>query len=545
MDFISGDTRISARNLLDPPHPQSLCSYYFAGNGRWSMRTSAKKPTSAGARIATSRLGRNRNSVSSLPSVRNESTVAAGMSSNFSAIPVRSAPPTTTQPKVRMNVPGDVHEQEAEAAAERVAGPPPSLRAGSGAPISAAPPAQRKVQGVAGQSQAAPAGVREALSSTGQPLDYETRARMEPRFGQDFSRVRVHTDARAAESAHAAGALAYTVGPDIVFGSGQYAPRTTAGARLLAHELTHTVQQGLAAHEAGSGHAGAFLMQRQQAAAPPAAATTPAQIYAQALGKLKALDPTLYGYLSKATLGGGPTTIMTDVTQGQPGVPSLTVAINLDVKLAPLAANKDAEFSPGTITRPAAAGAPFVFGFNMTINQSMPADTVPDMVAEVLVHEGTHLQIAMDKVVYNPSNKSPHEAGFGKYQTTAKSLASYGNLLIYLNNYMEMVLTKHKQPTDEATRQKDAQKIVDLLVEEKYVYDQDKAKFGQGRTNSQLAADYIKDGLDAVGILPSANLPNLNNVLLNAEDFLDELDAQLKPPPAPTKPAQAPGGGKP
>jgi hypothetical protein len=66
---------------------------------------------------------------------------------------------------------------------------------------------------------------------------------MEPRFGHDFSQVRMHTDARAADSSRAVGAHAYTVGRDVVFGAGQYAPRTMTGRRLLAHELTHVVQQ--------------------------------------------------------------------------------------------------------------------------------------------------------------------------------------------------------------------------------------------------------------------------------------------------------------
>ena len=85
--------------------------------------------------------------------------------------------------------------------------------------------------------------VHDVLSSSGQPLDAGTRAFMEPRFGFDFSRVRVHTDARAAESAQAVNALAYTVGHNVVFGTGQYVPGTSSGRRLLAHELTHVVQQ--------------------------------------------------------------------------------------------------------------------------------------------------------------------------------------------------------------------------------------------------------------------------------------------------------------
>ncbi len=85
--------------------------------------------------------------------------------------------------------------------------------------------------------------VHDVLRFPGQPLDATTRAFFEPRFGHDFSQVRVHTDAKAAESARAVSALAYTVGRDVIFGVGQYTPETNAGKKLLAHELTHVVQQ--------------------------------------------------------------------------------------------------------------------------------------------------------------------------------------------------------------------------------------------------------------------------------------------------------------
>lgn len=85
--------------------------------------------------------------------------------------------------------------------------------------------------------------VDEVLRSPGQPLDALTRAFMEPRFGHDFSKVRVHADPSAAQSARAVNALAYTVGQHTVFAAGRYAPGTSAGKHLLAHELTHTIQQ--------------------------------------------------------------------------------------------------------------------------------------------------------------------------------------------------------------------------------------------------------------------------------------------------------------
>jgi len=85
--------------------------------------------------------------------------------------------------------------------------------------------------------------VKDVLEGSGQPLDTDTRTFMESRFGHDFSKVRVHNNTQAGESSAAVHALAYTIGQSIVFRAGQYAPGTTEGRRLLAHELTHVVQQ--------------------------------------------------------------------------------------------------------------------------------------------------------------------------------------------------------------------------------------------------------------------------------------------------------------
>src|SRR5438094_2299145 len=80
-------------------------------------------------------------------------------------------------------------------------------------------------------------------SGGGSALDRETRGFMESRLGADFSDVRVHTDAKASESARSVQAHAYTVGTDVVFQSGQYTPESDSGKKMLAHELTHVVQQ--------------------------------------------------------------------------------------------------------------------------------------------------------------------------------------------------------------------------------------------------------------------------------------------------------------
>jgi len=99
----------------------------------------------------------------------------------------------------------------------------------------------RHSAGPAGQS-AIPPVVHQVVGSSGRPLSAGARDFMEPRFGHDFSGVRVHTDDHASESARAVNAFAYTVGDHIAFQTGHYDPASSRGRRLLAHELTHVVQ---------------------------------------------------------------------------------------------------------------------------------------------------------------------------------------------------------------------------------------------------------------------------------------------------------------
>jgi Domain of unknown function (DUF4157) len=106
---------------------------------------------------------------------------------------------------------------------------------------------ERHLQAKSNQGGVATTSVAEAavgkLKGGGEPLPESTRAFFEPRFGYDFNHVRIHTDAQAAESAAALQAVAYTIGSHIVFQAGRYEPQTSAGRSLLAHELTHVVQQ--------------------------------------------------------------------------------------------------------------------------------------------------------------------------------------------------------------------------------------------------------------------------------------------------------------
>lgn len=103
-------------------------------------------------------------------------------------------------------------------------------------------PVARRAKLGSSTSDSVPDSVHAVLRSPGQQLDSRTVAAMKPHFGRDFSNVRVHTDSSAARSASAVNAMAYTVGRDIVFGDGYYAPGTLSGRSLLAHELTHVAQ---------------------------------------------------------------------------------------------------------------------------------------------------------------------------------------------------------------------------------------------------------------------------------------------------------------
>jgi hypothetical protein len=156
--------------------------------------------------------------------------------------------PLPVQAKLKIGKPGDKYEQEADRAADLVMRiPEPQATQNPGTSRWTQVPSMNMQHRATGQTEPTTVSpiVHEVLRLPGQPLDRATRAFMEPRFRHDLSHVRVHTDARATQSAQAVNALAYTVGRDIVFDHGQYVPNTVIGKELLAHELAHTIQQGM------------------------------------------------------------------------------------------------------------------------------------------------------------------------------------------------------------------------------------------------------------------------------------------------------------
>ena len=168
-----------------------------------------------------------------------ERIARAGVTHEFGRLPVR-APQVRT--RLEVSQPGDADELEAERMAARLTGEMPAPVPAAAASV---PPIQRQADDPSRQAATLSVDAQlGALTASGSPLPAAARSFFEGRFGRDFGRVRVHADRHAAGLADALQARAFTVGSHIAFAAGEYAPETPAGRHLLAHELTHVVQQG-------------------------------------------------------------------------------------------------------------------------------------------------------------------------------------------------------------------------------------------------------------------------------------------------------------
>lgn len=219
--------------------------------------------------------------ISRQPHIGQHCTVTASprFGHDFSRVPIHAPTGEQLQTKLAINTPGDPYEQEAESVADQVMRmAEPEIRSPhTGAPVllthsAAGEPIQRlsadrnpalentvviaegeedeaeQVQTLRPQPQtsgrAALSKDRLVSAQGGVPLGSQVRQFMEPRFGMDFSRIQIHADSRAAALSQSIDARAFTYGPHIYFNQGEYQPETQAGRHVLAHELTHVIQQG-------------------------------------------------------------------------------------------------------------------------------------------------------------------------------------------------------------------------------------------------------------------------------------------------------------
>jgi hypothetical protein len=206
------------------------------------MRAFAKKP------LATQQTTPANATIPCRPHLTRIGTAFPHLGLHFSRIPVNSPTARAIQAKLAINTPGDEAEQEADRVAEQVINRPAPGRsmsiAAHATPLAAQPiESEHETAQAKGMISSAHSGYIQCLQGRGGPLPQPTRAFFESRFGYDFSQVRIHTDTQAAQAAQGINARALTSGQDIVFGHGQFQPQTARGQYLLAHELTHVVQQ--------------------------------------------------------------------------------------------------------------------------------------------------------------------------------------------------------------------------------------------------------------------------------------------------------------
>ncbi|HTT22845.1 MAG TPA: DUF4157 domain-containing protein [Candidatus Sulfotelmatobacter sp.] len=442
---------------------------------------------------------------------------------------------------------------------------------------------QRSAQSTSPQNAAfAPPIVDDVLRSPGQPLDHVSRAFFEPRFGHDFGHVRVHADEKSAESARSVNALAYTVGSQIVFARDQYRPTDSEGLRLMAHELTHVMQQegqsGMDRHLRINDPGDAFEGQAMRNAAtvesvrmppqsarfdrvphtgflqrlspligvdilPPIAAA--GQIaadvaYAQALAQLQAIDPTLYSLLSKVKLNGPSATIRTATAVDNSVQPPVAIQLtfNLEAKTANLPPGSLADFDGGVVSLAGSATSK-VFTASMVMRISSNSNV---SLAEDLYHEGIHMLVMMDSLL--PT--SPHGASLANYKKIANAQPDFGLFSAELEVFIEQDLQLRKQNPAPGTAKKDADKLLSDLWEEKYVRDQEKAKFNAPFNNGDLALTYILKDLGVLGIRANASDRNLQSIVQKAAKIMTAIDqlvsqqsgpAQQQPSPNATKPS--------
>jgi len=216
------------------PGPNGECATCKAK--RLGLQRKAITPT--GSSLASPIANQPIHSTGQSPDGAAPATLARGSGHDIGHSPIRTRSAGALQTKLAINEPGDRYEQEADRIADQV------LAAPVHAEISSAPPRIQRFTGQpSGQAATAPASVDHVLASPGRPLEPALRQDMEQRFGHDFSGVRVHSGSAAEQSAQDVNAHAYTVGNNMVFGVGQLAPGTHDGRRLIAHELTHVLQQ--------------------------------------------------------------------------------------------------------------------------------------------------------------------------------------------------------------------------------------------------------------------------------------------------------------
>lgn len=345
---------------------------------------------------------------------------------------------------------------------------------------------------------AAPPLNREVLASPGKPLDKASRAFMEPRFGRDFSSVRVHADVEAAESARAVQAKAYTLGRDVVFAAGHYAPESREGRTLLAHELAHVVQQGFAPPQAdgrsaiGPTHHSPSSVQRDKKGP-----TKMAVDFRDVFNEVKSRNPDLAEFITPQSLVGNAPPLV----KGGPSKPGEEHVWSVSINRVPVGssrADSDGETRQkvGKITR---------VTHKILITWVFPRFIDPDFlkqtktekeafnltITEPLFHELLHARLMMER---SPDYVGQHTSVYQGYQNIIAAANSTGvaqERKVVRDQIAVMMLMNNTKPAfDVILKAQDS--MLEFLVHEKYDAQTEYGAFGKTVTNAKIALAYSK-----------------------------------------------------
>jgi len=359
-------------------------------------------------------------------------------------------------------------------------------------------------------SQSTSRAAQVATDHNAQSLEPNVRRQMETALGIDLRRVRIHTGAAAAASAEEIGARAYTLGRDVVFGSGEFAPHTNEGRRVLAHELAHVAQQ--------SEHYGARpvsdLIQRQRRRA------TFAQIYPRAVAEVGRRWPAMGQMLRTAGAPGSGYRLIRrfSATQTRLGVP---VEVFLRITTAVTGLGQVAEFGID-------AGDPMVaprMETSITIDDNQVTDG--PTLTRSLYHEMVHLLLYLDNISTTPTYRISGE--FNRYLARARTLPLYG---IILNDILAFMVwpdpVSSLQPGWRRLHENNASDVLSDVLQEKFTHRAETQAFGRVATtprNRTLASAYVRHFLQPFDSPPDPNrAPNIGVITSRVEALLDELD---------------------
>ena len=450
-----------------------------------------------------------------------------------------------------------------------------------------------------------PVGVAELLRSPGQPLDDHTRAAVQPAFGYDFSQVRIHADGRAALSARAIGATAYTVGNHIALDAGRHRPGAPQWVHLVAHELTHVVQQRGLGHRAGlvvgdpgdasereansvasslvSGQARAgrmtisssFAPAIRRQAVPGAGVAAPAQpgvtqqLYDAAVRLIAARNPTMAAYLGKAqvrhTAGGKTDRVRVEghpIPGAAPGRPTDVIYdFELEVVDSGTAPNAAADYSERDEASKDYDNKTTVVMKLMTITLKAPAsgqDAVGSL-ADQLFHEGLHMMLDMDRMMarLEPGNAAMQTGALAREQSVGQAQANPGYPALLAS--VERIVGQYPQAAaaakpagklaTPAQNRAAAMRVIDGVIDERFVVGQTSAQMG-GRESWSTAGtiEYLRYYLYQEVVLPPANLPTFQDAVTKLDALLNAMWPAAPPAGSGTqtaKPTPSPGSAPP